>query len=183
MSIFHSFRLNDIDELVFETDGLVKQKFDNVVVSLRGQQFEENIFEDIIQEAVITLYNGLKKCLANELILTNELEVGKLGLTWNIWTNNLSDDVEDEEDDIFQRYWIWSKRDFQTWVYQKDGETYIEISPSYKWHYLEPNLDEKIASFIDFIKEYRAYIIKVAPKQINNILESLEVIKNDLNIS
>ncbi|MWC27060.1 hypothetical protein [Paenibacillus sp. MMS18-CY102] len=183
MSIFRSFRLTDVDQLVFYSDSPVQQKFDNVVVFLRGQHNEEGIFEDIIQEAVSTLYNGLKKCLSNELALTSELEVGKLGEAWNVWTNNLSDEVEDGEEDVFHQYWIWSTRNFQTWIYQKNGESFIEIGPSYKWHYVEPNLDETIISFNDFISGYRSYVFEVSPEEIINIIESLEDIKKELDIS
>lgn len=183
MSIFCTIQLNDDTCIDFTSEYPIKNKFDNVMVFYRGKNKEENIFEDVIQEAVTTLYNGMKKCLANQILLNPDLEVGRLGEAWNIWTNNLPDEVGENEVDIFQHYWVWSSREFQTWIYQKDGKSYIEISPSYRWHFVEPTKDEPFFTFNEFIEEYRSVVIELSLEQITKTIELLEKIKKELNIS
>ncbi|MNP04547.1 hypothetical protein D3C76_964650 [compost metagenome] len=181
MSIYCSNKLSDGRQLEFSSKYPLKSRFDEISLFLREEFNEVCIFEDVIQEAVTTLYTGLSNCVLNQITLNLELEVGRVGETWNNWTYSLSDVAEEDEEDIFQQYWIWSTRDFQTWVYQKDGRSYIEVSSSYRWHFVEPTENEKVIPFDEFMKKYNSVIVELSIKQINNILKSLEKIKCDCN--
>jgi len=184
MSTYCSIKLSDDIQLDFTSGHPVNSKFDEVIVFWREKINKVCIFEDVIQEAIITLYNSLLKCIANQMTLTsNQLEVGRVGEVWNFWTNDLTDEAEENENDIFHQYWIWSTRDFQTWVYQKNGKSYMEISPSYRWHYVEPTENEAVIPFDEFMKQYTSLVVEIPMEQIKKNLESLEKIKRDLEIS
>ncbi|THF72631.1 hypothetical protein [Cohnella fermenti] len=178
MSNYFIINFTDNSYLQFSSENPINNKFDDVTVTFWDNSEEKCVFEDVIQEAITTLYNGIK----SQVELTSEFEVGNLGRAWNIWTNNLSEMVEDDEEDIFRSYWIWSTREYQTWLYQKNGNLYIEISPSYKWHYVEPAVDEQITSFNEFLEHYRANVFELPSEQIKNIIMSLEGMKTELNI-
>ncbi|NEN80967.1 hypothetical protein [Paenibacillus elgii] len=179
MSNYFSVHFTNNSSFQFLSKKPITNKFDNVTVVFQDNQDKKYVFEDVIQEAIITLYNGIK----NPVELTSELEVGNLGQAWNIWTNNLSDMAEDDEEDIFRNYWMWSTREHQTWIYQKNEKLYIEISPSYKWHYIEPAEDEQVISFSEFLEHYHANVFELSSEQIKNIIVSLEVMKTELNIT
>ncbi len=183
MNIYYSISLTDEIQLELTSKHPIKNRFDEISVLFRDKFDKVYIFEDVIQEAVITLYNGLSKCVSNQMTLTSELEVGLVGERWNSWAYSLSDEVAEDEEDIFQYYWIWSTRDFQTWVYQKDGRSYIEISPSYRWHFVEPTENEKVTPFDEFMKKYKSLIVELSLDQIKKILKLLEKVKCDLEIS
>ncbi|MDQ0899518.1 hypothetical protein [Paenibacillus sp. V4I7] len=179
MSNYFSIHFTNDASFQFLSEKSVTNKFDNVTVFFEGNHGKICVFNDVIQEAIITLYNGLK----NQVELNSDMEVGNLGEDWNIWTNNLADMAEDDEKDIFSNYWMWSTRDFQTWIYRKNEKSYIEISPSYRWHYVEPTEDENITSFNEFLEHYRANVFELSSEQIKDIIESLEVMKTELNIT
>jgi hypothetical protein len=183
MSIYCSINLSDGVKLEFSSKYPIKSRFDEISIFFRKNSIEVCIFKDVIQEAVVTLFNSLSKCVSNKMTLTSVLEVGKVGERWNNWTYTLPDEVDEDEEDIFHQYWIWSTRDFQTWVYQKDGRSYIEISPSFRWHYVEPTENEKIIPFDEFMKKYNTVIVELSLEQIKKILKSIEKIKCDLEIS
>lgn len=179
MSNYYSIHFTNNASFQFLSEKPVTNKFDNVTVFFEDNHGKQCVFKDVIQEAIITLYNGVK----NQVELYSDMEVGNLGEAWNIWTNNLADMAEDDEEDIFSNYWMWSTRDFQTWIYRKNEKLYIEISPSYRWHYVEPTEDEKITSFSEFLEHYRANVFELSSEQIKDIIESLEVMKAELNIT
>ncbi|MBG9795003.1 hypothetical protein ABD76_22050 [Paenibacillus dendritiformis] len=182
MIVYNSIQLTTTSRLDICSESIVRNKFDVVTILFREMHSKQRIFDDVIQEAVTPLYNGLTKCKANKMTLNSNLKVGRLGEAWNIWTYNLSDEVEEDEEDIFQQYWIWSIREFQTWLYSMDGKSYIEISPSYKWHYVQPVEGEAFTSFDEFTKQYQPVVIELSLEQVDNILKLLEQIKSDLNI-
>src|SRR5690554_5787119 len=107
MSNYFSIQFTNNASFQFLSEKSVTNKFDNVTVLFESNHGKTCVFNDVIQEAIITLYNGLK----NQFELNSDIEVGNLGEYWNIWTNNLEDMVEDDEKDIFSNYWMWSTRD------------------------------------------------------------------------
>ena len=181
MNNYYTLQLTNNARLQFFSEQSVSEKFDDVTVFFEDNAGKIVVFKDILQEAIITLYNGLE----NQFELRTDIEVGHLGEYYNIWANSLDDMLEeDEEEEIpVLNYWIWSTRDFQTWIYRKNEKVFIEISPSYRWHYVEPTEDEKIISFEEFQEYYCAYIIELSSEQINDMIESLEMMKTKLKIS
>jgi hypothetical protein len=181
MSNYFSIQFTNNARFQFLSEESVTDKFDDVTVFFESNDGKICVFNDIIQEAIMKLHNGLK----NQFELSADIEVGNLGEYYNIWANNLDDMLEDDEEEGIPvlNYWIWSTRDFQTWIYRKNEKLYIEISPSYRWHFVEPTKDEKIISFEEFQEHYRAYIIELSSEQINDIIESLEMMITELNIN
>ncbi|MFC5700574.1 hypothetical protein ACFPVX_04700 [Cohnella faecalis] len=183
MSIYCSIKLTEDTQFDFYSEYPIKNKLDEISVIFKEKPNEVCIFIDTIQEAVTTIYRGLSKCVTNQMTLNSTLDIGRVGEKWNVWTNDLSDEVGEDEEDVYQEYWIWSSRDFQTWVYQKDGKSYIELSPSYRWHYVEPIENEEVIPFEAFMKGYKPTVIKITSEQLTILLDSLSKIKHDLGIS
>lgn len=183
MSIYCSIKLTEDTQLDFHSEYPIKNKFDEISVIFKENNSEVCIFKDAFQEAVTTIYRGLSKCVTNQMELNPTLEVGRVGEKWNIWTNDLSDEVGEDEEDVYQQYWIWSSRGFQTWIYQKDSKSFIELSPSYRWHYVEPLENEAVIPFEEFMKGYKPTVIEITLEQLTKILDSLRKLKEDLGIS
>jgi hypothetical protein len=181
--MYCSIKLEEDTQLDFYSKYPIKNKLDEISVILKEKNNEVCIFIDTIQETVTTIYRGLSKCVTNQMTLNSALDVGRVGEKWNIYTNDLSDEVGENEEDVYLQYWIWSSRDFQTWVYQKDGKSYIELSPSYRWHYIEPKENELVITFEEFMKGYKPIVIEITSEQLTKVLDSLRKIKQDLGIS
>jgi|GEM_PF-4366392 len=182
MISYFTLNLKDDYTLEFLSQSSLNSKFDDFIVLFKSQNKNIQIFEDILQEVVNPFYMILTQCLEDKNQLNSELKVGKVGKAWNIWTNNLPEVVEESEIDIFEQYWVWSCRDFQTWVYVKDGKTYIEISPSYRFHFVEPINDEPFITFTQFINEFQSIVIELTKEQVKEILNKLQTLKVKLNI-
>lgn len=183
--IFHTIHLSNDVQLSFTSEEPIEHRFDEVTVVCRNQSKTFIVFDDIIQEAVCNLHDALSKCLMNELTLDSNLNVGMVGKAWNNWAYNynLTEREEGLKLEVLQRYWVWStSRGYQTWIYQYHNKTFIEMSPSYKWHFDEPTKDENFISFEEFMKDYEPLVIELSLEQIREILDSLEQIKKDLEI-
>ncbi len=100
----------------------------------------------------------------------------------------LSETKEGNKYWIGQDYLIWESLDqYDTWIYNKNNEIFLEITPIYKWHYKDPEKEDKdYLTYEDFKKIYKPTLItkiekETAKQWINEIDELIEIIKiNDL---
>lgn len=119
-----------------------------------------------LNETLLLLKKMLKKAMNGELQLNSSIKKYRIGYNWNIRTNELSDEALENEEDYFEKYWLWSTRCIQTWLYNVGDDIIIEISPSYKWHFIEPNESKLYIPFDEFIKNYKEIAVLKIEKNI-----------------
>lgn len=125
------------------------QMFDVVTVEYQTNKTGLILKKDHVNEVFTGIRNNLEALLKGELALQKNIRLGMLGYQWNIDTDKDNFDVD------YFVYWLFSYRGVQTWIYNKDSKMYLEISPSYPWHSIEPSENEKVVSFEKFMQQYK----------------------------
>ncbi len=136
--------------------------------------FEEQvIFDDIFQEGIDVFKKMLLKAIEGELCFDDRFIEKGIGYWWNEYTDSYDDAVEPTED-IAEKYWLWSCRNVQSWLYSVDDVIYIEISLSYPWHFIEPKEGEMAIKFEEFQNRHNIVdILKIKFKDVEYIIKEL----------
>ena len=63
---------------------------------------------------------------------------------------------------------------YGTWLYNKNNDIYLEITPCYKWHHIKPKKNENYITYNQFIKNYQPIAViqldrKIAQKWLKTI--------------
>ncbi len=151
---------------------------------------------DFIIDALMDLYNGLKRAVEHNLELDTSIipnsEKHDIGYLWSIYChkhctddfdhknieNSINKGLTGENRLIFTgtgeerrwvglRYHVWSSNEglCDTWLYNKNGSIFLEVTPSYKWHAIDPKEGEEFFSYSDFMKNYKPYVIAQLDQQ------------------
>jgi len=85
------------------------------------------------------------------------------GKTYFVCTKNNNE----KQEWIGLDYQLWSGKGAgpQTWLYNKSGKIILEISPSYKWHYRDPEPNEQAISYEEFMQSYKPLVITEISKE------------------
>ena len=63
-------------------------------------------------------------------------------------------------------------KQYNTWLYNKNNEIILEITPTYPWHFDKPAKNESFVPYEEFIKNYKALVIaKIDKKQAQEWLD------------
>jgi hypothetical protein len=95
-----------------------------------------------------------------------------------------------EKDWIGELYLMWDSAHGRpkTWLYTRNGTIILEITPAYKWHFIEPEEGEQSITFEEFLKNYKPCAIREISKEtaqewLSKIDELLTIIEaNDRTI-
>lgn len=123
-----------------------------------------------------------------KLILNKHLELDKsmtenIGFLWNEYlqekTNHIFIEEKSESKEceswIGTNYILWSIWGLETWIYSKKNTIYLEITPVYKWHFDEPEKNEKFIPYDEFIKNYEPIaVIKISKETAKKWLAKTE---------
>ncbi len=155
-------------------------KFDKITVafkeSKKNKEFE--VSGDMAYLILETFQFSLKNALDNKTILPNIINAGEVGYYYNI---DLSKEEYSEELLDFSRCSLWSGKDIQTWMYNKNNKIYLEISPAYPWFYNEPTDDDNYIPFDEFIKMYKPIAVEeIDPATAQKWLEQCNEILNTI---
>jgi hypothetical protein len=140
-------------------------RYDEVTVVFHGQDKEFVLYtHDFIIEAITTLNIMLKRALQGKLELHGSIQEN-IGYLWNEHLQNKRDlpyDIlEGRKYWIGLRYSLWEtpssvSPNLITWVYAKNSVIFLEITPSYRWHFRDPEEYENYISYDKFIKNYHS---------------------------
>jgi hypothetical protein len=134
------------------------QRFDEVKIFYVDKNKKILLLFDIVYEILFRLSICLERALKNNLTLPCSVKEGLLGKKFNIITfNEIENDESSDTDDFFSKYWLFSDKEIQTWIYNVEEKICIEISPSYKWFYQDPKPNEKFISFQSFMENYKTF--------------------------
>ncbi len=155
------FKINDTDCLkVLIPDFINKENyyykpvkelhmFDIVTVKYQTNKISKKLEEDAVSEVFTVLLNELQLLLQNKQCLPDNIQAGKLGYQYNIDTNNDNDGIN------YSVFWLWSFQSMHSWLYNKNNKMYLELAKPYPWHYIEPEENEKVISFKEFMQGYK----------------------------
>lgn len=149
--------------------------FDKVTVFFKTKNKKFVIFEDHMNEIIITLKSSLENVIANKSKLPLDIKVGQLGYHYNIDTENERDGV------AYECFWVWSAKGIQTWMYNKNKKIYLEVSPSYLWFFTNPEQGEEYVSFEKFLKNYEPLVVQeISVDTVRKWLDQCEKVINTM---
>ncbi|MHA1874808.1 MAG: hypothetical protein ACTSUC_00005 [Promethearchaeota archaeon] len=142
------------------------------------------LYSDFIGLGLESFERSLTKTLRNKLILHKSI-TKDIGFLWNEYLQDKKEYNFVEVTLENQRFWIgdsyilWESRGRDTWMYN-DGAIFMEITPCYKWHSVEPKKYEKYLRYKEFIKKYKPIAIIKIDKDI--AIQWLKQVKELRNI-
>ncbi len=137
-------------------------RYDEVTIKLKLIDKEITIYaDDFVIEALRSLDGILEKVIKGKLVL--HPSISEIGYRYNEALNDspnlVYENFEGRKWWVGENYLLWStnsKYSKTTWMYNKNGDVYLEITPNYKWIFDEPNGDEKFIEYEEFMKKYKA---------------------------
>ncbi len=141
---------------------------------------------DFIIEALSALKTLLNKAINGELALHDSLIEKGIGF-WsneNFQNNSGLVMIEGKEGQYWvgDKYLLWDSVEYQTWIYNLKNEVAIEVTPTYRWHFDEP--DEEANDYMPyekfranyktcFVRTFSLHIAKSWLNQCQDILNKL----------
>lgn len=161
-------------------------KFDEVSVIFKDEKQEVVIGFEMIDIVLEDFRDACLRILNGEARLPDFLSVGTVGYQYNITTKS------EGFSDLYSPVFAWSGKLMPTFLYEKNGKIYFEISPLYPWLFENPKGDESFVSFEEFMKSYKSTIVEISDRSIirkwllqcENIFNTIEInhaqrLKND----
>ncbi|MBA3537478.1 MAG: hypothetical protein H0T84_12880 [Tatlockia sp.] len=92
--------------------------------------------------------------------------------------------TENNQTWIGMNYSLWSPREVGTWIYNRDAEIFLEVTPLYRWHFSDPEEGENFITYEEFLKNYKLYLLfklskEVALEWLNKTEELLSIMKRN----
>lgn len=113
---------------------------------------------DHIIEFVGVLNAALSDALSGRAKLDESIKED-LGLGWNQFLDD--DNYSAKPEWAGRQYLLWCPRDVSSWLYEKNDKIFLELTPTYRWHSMDPTSEEReeYITFKQFMKSYKSYII------------------------
>lgn len=124
--------------------------FDQVTVLLQQNDTSIEIAKDAMDTIVVDFEFTLEKIHSEKNNLPERCGVGDLGRIYNVGVNADSDDKFD-----ITQCSVWSNPKSSTWIYRKNNQIYLEISPKYPWLYEDSEPSEEYITLQDFMSTYK----------------------------
>ena len=162
-------------------------KYDAVGIYFINHDTKYKLYHDVILCDFDVFKNLLFNALENKLQLVDSIKK-YIGLLWNqeLQKEDHSHDLEIN----LTNYLLWSSGPqikYSTWLYNKGDEIFLEISPDYPWHFVDPKDREEWISYASWEKNYKPlFFYKLDKKIVQNWIYQLDEIifamkENDLN--
>lgn len=149
----------------------------------KGEKYK--LYDNIILCDLDVFKEMLQKALNNKLLLDNSIQ-GSIGFIWN-------ESLQEEEGskqkyfDVINYYSLWSSGpyiEYSTWIYNKNGTNFLEISPDYRWHFIDPKPDDQYITYLQWRQDFKPIVIgeidkKIIQEWINQIDGILLEMKDD----
>ncbi|MBA3535849.1 MAG: hypothetical protein H0T84_04455 [Tatlockia sp.] len=161
---------------------------EEVIITLYNEEQSYLLYEShCIQMAVEDLNYSIKEAINNKLQLHPSIikDIGHLANEY----------FQDKEEDLFfcyelRKIWVgmgyllWDSREVGIWIYNKNSEIFLEITPFYRWHFVDPKEGEDFLTYQEFLKNYQPHLIvklskEVALEWLNKTEELLSIMKGN----
>lgn len=163
MKTLITFKVNDNKyfEILSENEGNEFSQFDEIIILYHKDNESFVVFKDFACEGIKGFYSILQKSIKGDLQLDPSLQEKGVGYHWNDECRLLNN-ATDSTEDLTSMYHLWSttsEYSNETWLYNISDEIYIEVSPTYKWHNLDPIEGEIFIEFNQFMNNYAVHDI------------------------
>lgn len=170
-------KLNNTEKLNIELSLPLGQMHccDYGYISFQGEKHNIMLYNDDLREGLFGLVAVLTNVIAGSLALHSSItkDVGYL------YNEHLNSDSNQTSGLVYNEngFWVGDRhsmfsttgRDYPktaTWLYNNDkGEIILEITPVYKWHFLDPEPGDEFISYEDFMKSYQPILFRTIPKE------------------
>lgn len=181
------FRTNNNQQIIIKNICYEKNhmyRYDPVEIFFKDKNKEYLISQhDYLMPKVEAFYYYLKDAIENKLELVPRDE--NLGYSWNQDLHNTviksHEKLKNQDDWQGIKYLMWGGNAIDTWMYNKDGSLFIEITPGYKWHFQAPEKDEDFVSYENWIKKYRPIkLIEIDSNTAHSWMQKLEALMREI---
>lgn len=145
---------------------------DHSIVLVHNGKNWELLQDQIACDGIDRLYLALKKLGAHELILDESVSLD-IGYLWQEYLQEKFDHhsfvkvagKHGLSKWIGLRYHLWenARTKVDSWLFEKDGSAYLELTPGYRWHFSNPKPGERFISYEEFIKNYKPFLTLEIP--------------------
>ncbi len=169
----YKFILNSHEQIRLKSFTAISAMLHNqgVEATIYGEDFSYIIADEDADELLNSLISLIKKAILNNL-KKNFSNKKSLGYLWNQELHKttllLNASGQDWQG---QRYQLWEtpgnvSPKLDTWLYNDNhGNIILEITPTYPWHFSDPEPGETYISYAEFIKNYQPLLIRTIPKE------------------
>ena len=153
------FRINNkqyIKIIVACPDQIFSHRFDPVTILFYSDKKKYILSEhDHLGPEIETLNWFFKAIINDDLELPKEI-VEDLGYLYNEEIYHKSIRPEGINKKGIHYYLMLDGNKNTTWLYTKNNLIFLQITPSYLWHYSDPEEHEKFIPYDEFIKNYKS---------------------------
>lgn len=163
-----TFKLNSNQSIKFILPCKKEEVFltDEININFCNDKIIYSIYEhDCISYSLRKFINSLKDAINTQLQLHESIQQN-IGFLWHnyLHSDGGSKFVEIEYEGqtfwIGERYLLWTTKKINTWLYNKNEKIILELTPSYPWHFADPeDVGTEYFTFAHFINEYKSILI------------------------
>ncbi|MDU5337313.1 hypothetical protein [Enterococcus sp.] len=114
------------------------------------------LFDDFLTEGVKSFITVLQMCVDGEMSLPQEFFEEGIGYEWTKECHKIAEENFDEVD-VASNFFMWETVQdpmLVTCIYNFKGNTYLEIAPEYKFHFIDLEPYEESISYESFLANY-----------------------------
>ena len=149
------------------------------------------LYENMVGDAIEDFERLLQKSLLNQAQLHESIQKN-IGYLWSRYLNEeMAEICEIDGFWVGKRNLLWSptgkkRKVCTTWLYNDhDGNIILEITPSYRWQFLDPKPKDDYITFDEFMKNYKTYMVKIIPHHVakqwlNQVQELTPIMQKNL---
>lgn len=158
MKLLNSYPLAENSSLEFYVEGTKNiLPYDDLIIKYTKNQKKWILYHDFMIEGFRVIQRKFPQLLTDSLELDSMLFNQGIGYRWNQISHEIAEGNFDVENSTGS-FMLWSmnaREGVASWVYNLNGEIFLEITPYYPWNYDEPDDEDDYITFQQFQKEYR----------------------------
>lgn len=156
--------------------------FDGITISYHANKKYILFTKYFVIESLKTFEYVLKLALNNQFIIHESIQQD-IGFLWGEYLQEnesnyhfVKKPLENSTIWVGAQHHLFSSKQWDTWLYNKNGDIYLEITPAYPWHFGDPKKNEKFVPYEEFIKNYKPLVILKIDKE--RAEEWLKIVSN-----
>jgi len=173
------FVINEKERIVLKTAVILQDVFsftDSAVTYVNDDGLKHTLIEsNVLCEFVEELFYHIQDFFGGKMALPASIDDHNIGYLWN---ENLHyrdhHDLEYLLSEEGRQYWVGQKfllssfGGFSVWFYQKNGKAFLEVTPTYRWHFDYPELREifQYTTYRTFKKNYKSILLIELDEQV-----------------
>lgn len=170
------FKLSLAERITFEGKyGDIEESFscDDMVIKFENSDICLTLFSNFIFSGLDKFIFLLTKACGNDAYLHASIQQD-LGYMWSrlLHCEDESGLVYENDFWVGQRNLLWSptgsgKGICTSWLYNdKNGDIILEVTPSYRWHFDDPQVGDDYISYQEFMQNYKPLLFRKIHKEV-----------------